>query len=157
MSPLHVYGWAYNEPIPFEIDQWKTNYLNSKEPNIVLWVEKRVATNLHTPTAYVSSQISVDVYDAADVISRPTAFHFHRPSEHTIDGKYLDAEFHINHFYDDRLDSPVWQTDVSIFFSELHYDRSISVEEESVLEDFFDNLNIAGQDDLFGLEAYLNF
>mmetsp|Transcript_12865 Transcript_12865/g.19936 ORF Transcript_12865/g.19936 Transcript_12865/m.19936 type:complete len:92 (-) Transcript_12865:236-511(-) len=80
------------------------------------------------------------------------------PSEHTINGKYLDVEFHINNFYDELTGvSPVIQTDISIFFSEYDYDRSISVEEEAILEDFFDNLNIAGQDDLFGLETYLNF
>lgn len=34
----------------------------------------------------------------------PLQFHFHAPSEHTINGKNLDLELHIVHYYKDTED-----------------------------------------------------
>ena len=33
----------------------------------------------------------------------PAQFHFHAPSEHTIDGKYYDLEMHIVHLFDQSV------------------------------------------------------
>ena len=36
-------------------------------------------------------------YDSEDIIFLPLQFHFHSPSEHTIDEKHFDLEMHVVH------------------------------------------------------------
>ena len=37
------------------------------------------------------------MFDASKLYYTPKQFHFHAPSEHTVDGKYFDAEMHFVH------------------------------------------------------------
>jgi carbonic anhydrase len=57
-----------------------------------------------------------------DEVFHPLQFHFHSPSEHTIDGRHYDLEMHFYHETDDHLHHSV----ISIFF-----DRKVGGNEEN--------------------------
>ena len=63
-------------------------------------------------------------------------FHFHAPSEHTVDGKQYDLEVHFVHLFKDASDDPDGDTlgaVIGVFF-----DRSAGTEESDFLEALWD-------------------
>jgi carbonic anhydrase len=72
--------------------------------------------------------------------------HFHLPSEHVINGKRFDVEFHIA--YSVAKDTGVEDNkvldgaEVSIFFSENEYDQDINFLQNDTIVAFFDDLKL---------------
>jgi len=54
-------------------------------PDDPSWIEK----------TYLSSQVAVDYFNAPTSKFTPIEFHFHHVSEHTKDGRHIDAEMHL--------------------------------------------------------------
>jgi hypothetical protein len=61
--------------------------------------------NKHTSYNYLNTA-SINLFDShipsADFFAQQ--FHFHSPSEHSIDGKLMDLEMHIVHTIDEKID-----------------------------------------------------
>mmetsp|Transcript_39539 Transcript_39539/g.60385 ORF Transcript_39539/g.60385 Transcript_39539/m.60385 type:complete len:122 (+) Transcript_39539:440-805(+) len=79
------------------------------------------------------------------------------PGEHLIGGRAADVEFHLSHkFTAKNVNSMIRKVDISIFFSVNEFDRSVSVEENATLSDFFDDMNLMGYDHSnLGIETLL--
>ena len=59
-------------------------------------------------------------------------FHFHTPSEHTVDGKYYDLEMYTVHLAENWNETAkIKYAAVGLFFSVEDYDLSITVAENT--------------------------
>ena len=47
-------------------------------------------------------QFEIDFPDGSKSLFSPLQFHFHAPSEHSVNGKLYDLEMHIVHYYKDQ-------------------------------------------------------
>lgn len=80
-------------------------------------------------------------YDAATDEFNAVQFHFHHPSEHTVNGKYYDLEMHTVHLAKKVNDTAnIKYGAVGIFFSVKDYDKSITTGENDTIKDFFNHL-----------------
>lgn len=61
---------------------------------------KRDANGIVTPVN--AGEFQIDFADGSKSLFTPLQFHFHAPSEHTVDGKLYDMEMHIVHQYKDQ-------------------------------------------------------
>jgi carbonic anhydrase len=56
----------------------------------------------HTIVANVGEgEFQLDFHDGSKSLFTPLQFHFHAPSEHSVNGKLYDLEMHIVHYYKD--------------------------------------------------------
>lgn len=88
---------------------------------------------------YFESQHSVDVLKGVKKYSA-AQFHFHAKSEHTINGRRYDMEMHTVHLADDDSKSRrlaeagenkgPWASAVGIMFDRVHYDQTLTKEEQ---------------------------
>ena len=61
------------------------------------------ATETRNPNTIVTNvgdgEFQIDFPDGSKSLFTPLQFHFHAPSEHTVNGKLYDMELHIVHYY----------------------------------------------------------
>lgn len=68
-------------------------------------------------------------------------FHFHSPSEHTIDGSYMDLEMHTVHLAREPELGDMKYAAMGLMFSVDNYTHGdLSVEMIEIIDNFFDNL-----------------
>mmetsp|Transcript_35901 Transcript_35901/g.55120 ORF Transcript_35901/g.55120 Transcript_35901/m.55120 type:complete len:145 (+) Transcript_35901:171-605(+) len=144
MQPLGVYGWAYGEAVPVEQDQIIKKYKDPKEGNAIQWemanLRMYVKDQPDDPDmSYYNSQVQVDIYGAPTPRFRPIQFHFHHPSEHTVNGEHIELEMHIIHKAAEwNTGDNVIDTVVIVWFSVENFDRDISQKDNQTLQLFFD-------------------
>jgi len=132
--------------LPFDSDYHSKSYQNPQASVALSW--DRLGLNLGMQikpedeemdlSNYFTSRFAMDIY--GDELDRfhPTEFHFHYPSEHTVDGKRFDVEMHVSHTTDHSGDdSGIVGASVAIFFSTTDFDNDVTAEQNSTLNDFF--------------------
>lgn len=64
------------------------------------------ATEIRNPNTIVTNlsdgEFQIDFADGSKSLFTPLQFHFHAPSEHTVEGRHYDLELHIVHYYKDQ-------------------------------------------------------
>ena len=156
MSPLGVYGWAYGDAIPFEFENLEVHYLDPKPGSKMFYERKnlKMAVNEFPEDAedtfsYYKSDFAVNIYGCHTAIFEPTSFHFHHPTEHTIDGHHDDIAMHVPHYMEpDGYEGPDLFAAYakSVWFSVDGYDRRVSQEDVMVINNFFDTLSLDNRD-----------
>mmetsp|Transcript_9662 Transcript_9662/g.16239 ORF Transcript_9662/g.16239 Transcript_9662/m.16239 type:complete len:122 (+) Transcript_9662:337-702(+) len=96
-------------------------------------------------SSYFNSQVAIDVYNARTSKFRPTGMHIHYPAEHTINGKYIDFEFHIVHYAFDitnpeGLDASI--AAIVVQFSVQNFSSSVTAEQNKTMSTFFSQLRL---------------
>jgi carbonic anhydrase len=144
MTPIGSYGWAYGSPVPKASDLNFKKYTDVFDDVKVGWATNTVKVNLppiETESNYFTSELAATKIGANTTRFNAVQFHFHSPSEHTVDGKYHDLEMHTVHLAEQYNEtSNVKYAAVGLFFSVEDYDRSITEAENSTLQRFFENL-----------------
>lgn len=144
MTPIGSYGWAYGEPVPKASDQTTKKYTDVFDNVKVMWATNTIKVNLPPVEAdanYFTSMLAVDKLKAATTKFSGVQFHFHTPSEHTVDGKYYDLEMHTVHLAENWNDTEkIKYAAVGLFFSVEDYDQSITVAENTTFQRFFENM-----------------
>ena len=54
---------------------------------------------IHGATNVAAGEYHLNFADGSMSVFRPLQFHFHAPSEHTIEGNFFDLELHVVHLY----------------------------------------------------------
>jgi len=132
MQPIGSYGWAYGPPIPKDQDSPGKLYKDLRGEVEVIWATSFLKVNF--PPAMLAkekigftSQVAIDKYKATTSRFNANEFHFHTPSEHTVNGKHLDLELHTMHKAESSDEvSRIKFATIAIFFSVEDYDRDIS-------------------------------
>ena len=110
--------------------------MNPKENSKVAWISNNLKLTVNEIDPSEPSQESYFITNYAVTLHRAvtnkcdvTNFHFHAPSEHTLNGDRLDIELHVNHAWDTELkDLVLTKTLIGVWFSVDNYDRSLSHE-----------------------------
>ena len=66
--------------------------------------------------ALEKAELEITFHDGAKTSFSPLQFHFHAPSEHSVDGKLYDAEMHIVHVYKETLPELSFGAVIGFFF-----------------------------------------
>ena len=132
MQPIGSYGWAYGPPLPKDHDKTAKLYKDLRGDIEVVWATSFLKINfpkslLEKENIGFSSQIAVDKYKATTTRFNANEFHFHTPSEHTVNGKHMDLELHTMHKAEnwDEVGRIKFAT-IALFFSVEDYRRDIS-------------------------------
>ena len=56
-------------------------------------------------TSLTDGQFEIEFADGSKSLFTPLQFHWHAPSEHTVEGNVYDLELHIVHYYKDQPSS----------------------------------------------------
>ena len=146
MQPIGSYGWAYGETVPKTHDQLEMNYKDLKKKIKVEWATNTVKVALadtESDDNYFYTKLGKDKYGANAEKFYAQQFHFHHPSEHTVNGKYHDLEMHTVHLAD-TLNvtgaSDIKYAAVGIFFSVENFDKKVTENENRTIDEFFDTL-----------------
>ena len=142
MLPLGWYGWAYGKAIPAELDHLDLHFKDPASGAKINWSMLNLNLVIADPDSYFRSQLVTDLYGSQTDKFMAKSFHFHRTSEHIINGNDIDLELHISQpatpapkSIEEFLVAPV-----GIFFSVENFDAAVSQTTKSVIWNFFDNL-----------------
>ena len=152
MKPLGTYGWAYGEALPFEKENLEIHYLNPKEGSEMFYerMNLKMAVDQFEDDAedkdsFIKTDFAVDIYGGQTNKFSPSSFHFHNPTEHTINGKYEEIAFHLVHYMnapDQEEDGLLSAFAIEVWLSVDDYDRSISEQDAMLISDFFESLKL---------------
>ena len=76
-----------------------------------------------------------------DTTYNANQFHFHAPSEHTIDGLRYDFEMHVVHF-PNTVSNGIIASAIGIIFDVKNYDPSVTVQQINIIDNFFDSMQM---------------
>jgi len=150
-EPLAEWGWTYGKPYPSELDELDYIYLDPVEGTPVVWFNKNLVLKMnevypkdgHTQ-GFLNSKLAYDLHGTPSPKMFATKFHFHVPAEHSVNGKVVNAEMHINHNFEAGKLNGYLEGLFGIRFAYEDYDRDISQEATSLIYNFFDSLNLNG-------------
>mmetsp|Transcript_202 Transcript_202/g.173 ORF Transcript_202/g.173 Transcript_202/m.173 type:complete len:160 (+) Transcript_202:196-675(+) len=149
MDPNGPYGYIYGSTIPFEQEQFEIAYqdprpgskMSFERKNYFMfvneWPEGSVSSYLKTKLANLYYGFDFEVF-------YPTSFHVHYTTEHFFNGEMFEISMHTNHYTGVVTGSG---EDLEMFthsfsFDSKKYDRSISQEEQAIINNFFEDLNL---------------
>ena len=120
-----------------EIDgvRWASNAADAiqKETGRAAW-----HTNLPLPTQRAAANLQITGADGSITGDyTPIQFHFHAPSEHTVDGKYYDAEMHFVHTV--KGSDTTYGAVIGVFFDKVEGGAT----DNPFLTTFFDSIGSA--------------
>ena len=99
---------------------------------------------------HIDGNLVIHESDHEDEVFHPVQFHFHSPSEHTIDGRHYDLEMHFYHITADQNHHSV----IAVFF-----DTRVGGEEESeFISSIFqtpDNSSVEGLPDWVPIKIHM--
>mmetsp|Transcript_26713 Transcript_26713/g.40739 ORF Transcript_26713/g.40739 Transcript_26713/m.40739 type:complete len:117 (+) Transcript_26713:290-640(+) len=98
-----------------------------------------------SPVSKMQSFFARDYYGFNYTTYYPKSFHVHYLTEHTFEGKYFDISMHTNHYTESpgsKYGDDMEMFTLSFSFSVDNYDRSVSIEEEIIINSFFDDINL---------------
>lgn len=135
--------------------------------NVEGYANMKTATVTRNPNtigaALSAGEFQIDFADGTTSLFTPLQFHFHAPSEHTVDGRFFDLELHIVHHYKDEptqlgavlgifFDRKAGGNKANPLLESLQFDKTIDGEGISV-----SNLNLASFLDGVDLSAYWSY
>lgn len=139
MRPRGSYGWAYGLPISKDKDSITKSYQNMRKDIQLTWAKNTMKVKVH-PTEvennFFNSHLAEHMFGAKSMRFEAAQFHWHSPSEHTIDGKHFDLEIHVVHTQkmnatEDEDGNPIdpgkiKYAVIGLMFSVNDYDKSIT-------------------------------
>lgn len=144
LDPIGSYGWAYGDTVPQSFDKHEKNYKDLRKGTQVSWVNKAMNVNLaeiETLENFFVSHLASSNLKASTNKFSVNSFQLRSPSEHTVMGKHLDIELQIKHNAESFNETAnIKMGYVSIFFSVEHYDKSITEQDNSTVQRFFEHL-----------------
>ena len=87
---------------------------------------------------YFQSGIGRDYIGAATDKFSAVQFHFHTPSEHTVNEQHYDLEMHTVHVAEEVGDGNIGYAAVGIMFDVNYYDPDITEDEQAIIDEFLD-------------------
>ena len=144
------WGWTYGEPYPAELDNSHMHYLDPAYGESIVWAKKNLGMGLLKVTpvngitkGYFYSELTPQLHGTPDPTMEAISFHFHVPTEHTFSGGYADSEMHLIHvFKGGSGDSGFLEAVNGFAHSVENYDRSISAEDTTKINDFYESLDL---------------
>lgn len=155
LKPSGSYGWAYGAPVPKEHDSVFKQYENIKKDVHLTWVGDTMKVKVHPsekPKNYFTSKVAKELFGAVGDKFEIAQFHFHSPSEHTINGEHFDVEIHFVHTL--KLNATVDEDGnpidpgklkyavIGLLFDEHRFDKRITAAGNQTVQRFFDTLNL---------------
>ena len=148
MKPIGAYGWAYGLPISKDKDNVKATYTNLRNDVKIGWTktaQKVYMDDLDQEGNWFESDLALE-FGAPSKRFGAKQFHFHSPSEHTLNGKHYDMEMHIVHVVDpgngSSDGSKIKYGVVGLMFSVEHFNEEISTQANQTVQDFFNDLKL---------------
>ena len=101
-QPLGTYGWIYGEVLPFEHENLVVHFLDPKKDSKLFYERKNLqmavdqfSENAEDKNSYYQTDFLINLYYGHTNQYAASSFHFHHPTEHTINGKHSDISFHL--------------------------------------------------------------
>lgn len=125
-------------------DSHKKTYTDIRKSKKIDWQTNTVRIELEEIESldnFFVSSVAKKHYNSTETRFDAIEFHFHSPSEHTLNGKYYDLEMHLVHKRKNAdPKNNIQYAVVGMFFSVEEYDRSITQNDNQTLKNFFNDL-----------------
>lgn len=156
LKPVGPYGFAYGTWLSKETDNVKPEYNNLFKDLKMSWIHNTLKVKFHETEQVLNnfeSKLAETLFGAKGTKFEALQFHFHSPSEHTINGKHTDLEIHIVHKMkmNKTIDSEGNPIDpgmiqygvVGLLFDVHHFDQTITAAMNQTVQEFIHELKLA--------------
>ena len=132
-SPIDLKDATMNSSIKIVGTSYYDFVVGTFDPTVQSW-----HTDLPDEAKRVKANMQLTFADDSTADFTPKQFHFHAPSEHSVDGKLMDAEVHLVHTYKDK--DTTYGSVLGIFF-----DKEMGgATDNAFLTSFFDAIDTRG-------------